>query len=127
MRLGIDFGTTRTVVACADRGNYPVLSFHDEAGDANDFFPSVVAEAHGELRFGFEALAAAASDPSFTTVRSFKRLLAEAHAGPGKTVRVGSTTIALDELVTRFLMATKEAVLTKSNLPKHLRKTDDAE
>ena len=23
MKLGIDFGTTRTVVACADRGNYP--------------------------------------------------------------------------------------------------------
>jgi len=118
VKLGIDFGTTRTVVACADRGNYPVLSFCDEAGDAHDFFPSVVAERDGELRFGFDALAAAAADPSFTAVRSFKRLLADAHAGPGRTVTIGSTTIAVDELVTRFLVATKEAVLTKSNLPK---------
>ena len=54
MKLGIDFGTTRTVVACADRGNYPVLSFSDDAGDAHDFIPSVVAERDGELRFGFD-------------------------------------------------------------------------
>src|SRR5436309_1650591 len=27
MKLGIDFGTTRVVVAAVDRGNYPVLSF----------------------------------------------------------------------------------------------------
>jgi molecular chaperone DnaK (HSP70) len=117
VRLGIDFGTTRTVVACADRGNYPVLSFVDDAGDAHDFFPSVVAERNGELRFGFDALAAAAADPSFTAVRSFKRLLADAHSGPGQTVTIGSTTIAIDDLVTRFLVATKEAVLTRSNLP----------
>jgi len=117
VRLGIDFGTTRTVVACADRGNYPVISFQDDAGDAHDFFPSVVAERDGELRFGFDALAAAAADPSFTAVRSFKRLLADAHSGPGQTVTIGSTTIAIDDLVTRFLVATKEAVLTRSNLP----------
>jgi molecular chaperone DnaK (HSP70) len=117
VRLGIDFGTTRTVVACADRGNYPVVSFCDDAGDAHDFFPSVVAERNGELRFGFDALAAAAAEPSFTAVRSFKRLLADAHSGPGQTVTIGSTTIAIDELVTRFLVATKEALLTRSNLP----------
>jgi len=117
VRLGIDFGTTRTVVACADRGNYPVLSFSDDSGDTHDFFPSVVAERDGELRFGFDALAAAAADPAFTAVRSFKRWLADAHSGPGQTVVIGSTTIAIDELVTRFLVATKEAVLTRSNLP----------
>lgn len=127
MRLGIDFGTTRTVVACADRGNYPVLGFCDDAGDSHDFFPSVVAERDGELRFGFDALAAAAADPSFTTVRSFKRLLADADAGPNKTVRIGSTTIGIDELVTRFLVATKEAVLTRSNLPGELRDEGDAD
>ena len=37
MRLGIDFGTTRIVVAAVDRGNYPVVSF--EAIQAlKDFF-----------------------------------------------------------------------------------------
>ena len=39
--LGIDLGTTRTVVALADRGNYPVISFTDEHGDERD---GVVAE-----------------------------------------------------------------------------------
>ena len=52
MRLGIDFGTTRTVVACADRGNYPVLGFVDDAGDCHDWFPSVVADAFLETRLG---------------------------------------------------------------------------
>ncbi len=116
MRLGIDFGTTRTVVACADRGNYPILTFCDAAGDAHDWFPSVVAERGGELRFGFDALATA-SDPSFTAVRSFKRLLADAGAGPGKNVRIGSTSMPIDELVTRFLVALKDAVLTRTSLP----------
>ena len=54
-------------------------------------------------------------------MRSFKRLLADAQAGPGKSVEVGSTTIAIDELVTRFLVALKEVVLTRSNLPEELR------
>ncbi len=120
MRLGIDFGTTRTVVACADRGNYPVLTFCDAAGDAYDWFPSVVAERDGELRFGFDALATA-NDPSFTAVRSFKRLLADLQAGPGKEVTVGTSTLAIDDLVTQFLGAMKEAVLTRSNLPENLR------
>jgi molecular chaperone DnaK (HSP70) len=127
VKLGIDFGTTRTVVSCADRGNYPILSFTDEAGDAHDFFPSVVAERDGELRFGFDALEAAVADPSFTAVRSFKRLLADAHAGPGRTVTIGSTTIAVDELVTRFLVATRDAVLTRSNLPKGAKPKAGAE
>lgn len=119
MRLGIDFGTTRTVVACADRGNYPVVCFLDEAGDSHDWFPSVVAERDGELRFGWDAVAASA-DPSFTTVRSFKRLLADRPSVHDANVRVGSTTMALGDLVTRFLVATKEAVLTRSNAPKEV-------
>lgn len=115
MKLGIDFGTTRTVVACVDRGNYPVVTFTDAAGDAQDWFPSVVAERDGELRFGFEALATA-GDPSFTAVRSFKRLLADASAGPGTTITIGSTTLAIDALVTRFLAALRDALVHRSNL-----------
>jgi molecular chaperone DnaK (HSP70) len=32
MRLGIDFGTTRVVVAAVDRGKYPILSFETPEG-----------------------------------------------------------------------------------------------
>lgn len=61
--LGIDLGTTRTVVARADRGNYPVLSFGDENGDENDFIPSLTALRDGELVHGFAARQAARQGP----------------------------------------------------------------
>jgi len=116
LRLGVDFGTTRTVVAHADRGNYPVLSFFDQGGDAHDWFPSVVAERRGELSFGFDALALGESGEPGTLVRSFKRLLSESGAVPGKQVQVGSVRLGLGELIERFLVALREAIVTRSNL-----------
>ncbi len=113
MKLGVDFGTTRTVVAHADRGNYPVVSFLDERGDAHDFFPSVVAEKAGALTFGFEALA---SGESGSVVRSFKRLLSDPRAVPGTPVQVGGLTLGLGELIERFLVALREAIEHRSNL-----------
>lgn len=118
MRLGIDFGTTRTVVACSDRGNYPVIGFHDESGDPIEWFPSVVAEREGELRFGFEALKVA-TNPEWTTLRSFKRLLSAPHSSPDFEIQVGSTRMPGVELLARFLGALKEAILTGSNRPKN--------
>jgi molecular chaperone DnaK (HSP70) len=120
MRLGIDFGTTRTVVACADRGNYPVLAFVDDAGDSHDWFPSVVAEHEGRLSFGFDALAAG-EQKSSSVVRSFKRLLSERDATTGRQVRIGSVSIGLQELVTQFLCAVRDAVLVRSTLAPELR------
>ena len=76
MKLGIDFGTTNTVAAFADRGNYPVVAF-----DGVSSVPSVIAvrQQDAALRFGNEAVALA-RDPQWTLLRSFKRLLAD--AGP---------------------------------------------
>lgn len=115
MRLGIDFGTTRTVVACCDRGNYPVLSFFDDAGDTVDFFPSVVAEHKGELRFGLDALHLAA-EHGWHLARSFKRLLARPRASDA-LVHVGGIEIAVTELISRFLASLREAILYRSNRP----------
>jgi molecular chaperone DnaK (HSP70) len=128
MRLGIDFGTTRTVVACSDRGNYPVVGFTDEAGNPIDWYPSVIAERRGELRFGFDALEVAA-DPAWTVLRSFKRLLAGREAGAPRTgpdfeVEIGSTVLPGGELVTRFLASLREAILTRSNRPRSSRRDD---
>ena len=120
MRLGIDFGTTRTVVACADRGNHPVVDFVDEAGDSRGFVPSVVAERDGELRFGLDAVAVA-DDPSFTMVRSFKRLLSRSRAG-SEIIKVGSSTLRVDELVAGFLSHVRHALLFRSNLRGPLKK-----
>jgi len=116
MRLGIDFGTTRTVVACSDRGNYPALSFQDESGNPIDWYPSVIAERRGELRFGFDALAVAA-DPEWTVLRSFKRLLSGPRSSPDFQVEIGSTSLPGVELITRFLGSLRQAILTRSNRP----------
>jgi molecular chaperone DnaK (HSP70) len=117
MRIGVDFGTTRTVVASCDRGNYPVVTFEDETGNPVDFYPSVVAERAGELRFGFDALAAAA-EPDWTLLRSFKRLLSAGRSSPDFEVTIGDTTMPGVELVARFLGSLREALLFRSNLPR---------
>lgn len=120
VRLGIDFGTTRTVVACCDRGNYPVLSFQDAAGDPVDFYPSVVAERHGELRFGLDALAVA-SDPAWSVLRSFKRVLSGPGASPDLEIAIGETKLRVLDLLTLFLKSLRDAVLHRSNRPKNMQ------
>jgi molecular chaperone DnaK (HSP70) len=120
VRLGIDFGTTRTVVAYADRGNYPVVQFVDRAGDTIGWIPSIVAERDGELRYGLDA-AAVVDDPSFTVVRSFKRVLSGARATPGDTVAVGGSVVRIDDLVAGFLSHVRQALLERSNLRRKLK------
>ncbi|MBI2896849.1 MAG: Hsp70 family protein [Deltaproteobacteria bacterium] len=115
MNLGIDFGTTRTVVACCDRGNYPIVGFVDGSGETRDFFPSVVAERGGELLFGLDALQAPADGCS--VLRSFKRLLSAASASPELAVDVGRVSIGLSDLLVRFASALRTAILGCSNLP----------
>lgn len=119
LRLGIDFGTTRTVVAICDRGNYPVVGFTDDAGDAVECFPSLVAEKDGELRFGFDA-EKLGDDPSWTVVPSFKRLLCD--PSPDAVARIGGTEIRLVDLLARFLTEVATALRTRSNVARVLRK-----
>ena len=71
-RFGIDFGTTRTVVAARENGNYPVCSFSWK-GDIKEYIPSLIAVDRGRARFGWEA-AALLNRPDVTALRSLKRL-----------------------------------------------------
>jgi len=119
VKLGVDFGTTHTVVAYADRGNYPVLSFADEAGDFHESFPSLVAESDGQLCFGFEALACSRS--RLTLLRSWKRLLSDPSVLPSTPVQIGSLSVPVAELLTRFLLALRDAILARSNLDPALK------
>src|SRR5947209_1169095 len=112
MRLGIDFGTTHTVVAAVDRGNYPVVSFEHA-----DFVPSLAAAGEdGTLRFGAQA-AAVAHDPAWTVLRSFKRLLND--AGPDSEVVAGPRTIKVVDLLTAFFSHLRQELHLRSNA--HLR------
>jgi molecular chaperone DnaK (HSP70) len=116
VRLGIDFGTTRTVVAACDRGNYPVVSFNTPRGEAQEFFPSLIAEKKGELRFGFDAQEKR-GDPGWTLCPSFKRWLSAPDATPGYRVQVGSVELPLLDVMARYLEELRHALLTTSNLP----------
>jgi molecular chaperone DnaK (HSP70) len=108
MRVGIDFGTTHTVVAVVDRGNYPVVSF-----DGVDTWPSLIAaDTAGQLRFGVDA-AAVRHQPGWSVLRSVKRLLN--HAGPRTEVPLAGRTYRLADLLTGLLAQLKTDLLSRSN------------
>jgi molecular chaperone DnaK (HSP70) len=109
MRVGIDFGTTHTVVAAVDRGNYPVVSF-----EGVDAWPSLIAaNAAGELRFGAEA-AAVRHESDWSVLRSFKRLLND--AGPQTEVTLAGRAYRLADLLTGFLAQLKADLRRHSNV-----------
>jgi molecular chaperone DnaK (HSP70) len=108
MRLGVDFGTTHTVAALVDRGNYPVVAF-----EGVDTWPSLAAAGPGgELRFGPDAAAVKHVD-GWTVLRSFKRLLDE--AGPLCEIEIGERSFLLADVVAGFLGALREDLAARSN------------
>jgi len=109
VRLGIDFGTTRTVVAAVDRGNYPVLSFDRPDGTTVDWFPSLVAVRGNERVYGWQAWACQ-QNPEWTIIRSLKRLLQD--AGP-------NTILELDRQQVPLIQVLREmAAALRNQLPK---------
>jgi molecular chaperone DnaK len=108
MRVGIDFGTTHTVAAIVDRGNYPVVSF-----DGVDTWPSLIAaNAAGDLRFGLDAVAVR-RQAEWSVLRSFKHLLS--NAGPQTEVALGGRAYPLSDLLTGFLTQLRSDLLHRSN------------
>src|SRR5437899_12296757 len=113
MQLGIDYGTTRTVVAAVDRGNYPVVSFQTAEGDTQDWYPSLIAacgEAHG---FGLDA-AWRQDDSTWALLRSFKRQLTT--LGPSAPLAVGSSSVTALALLTAFLTQLRRDLVERAHL-----------
>lgn len=114
MHLGVDFGTTRTIVATADRGNYPVVAFTNPEGDSVDHVPSVVARDGDRLLFGFAALDAATRGAH--VVRSFKRVLADPDVSAATTIDVDGLDVGVLDLLTGFLASVRDSLRTASNV-----------
>jgi len=107
MRLGIDFGTTRTVVAAVDRGNYPILPFEDPDGAVVDWFPSLLAVRHGQRLYGWQAWACQ-QYPNWTIVRSLKRVLQD--AGPSTILQLGDEQVPLVQVLHEMTAALRAAL-----------------
>ena len=114
MRLGIDFGTTRVVVAFVDRGNYPVVSFDSPDGTAREWFPPLVAVQADQRAYGWEAWAKQ-EEAGWTIVRSLKRTL-EA-SGPETQVQLAGQVVPMLQLLREMVGALKVDLLEHSNLP----------
>ncbi|MDY0000393.1 MAG: Hsp70 family protein [Polyangia bacterium] len=107
MRIGIDFGTTRTVVAGIDDGNYPVCAF-DWEGQIREHIPTLVAAQRGRILFGWEA-ARAARRGEASLLRGLKRLTAT--TAPDAILSLGEgVALPLIEILTGYLAHVREMI-----------------
>ncbi len=113
MKLGVDFGTTRIVIAQVDRGNYPIITFHATAGESYDWFPALVAMRDRQFLFGWEAWEAQ-QVPGVVVARSIKRFLQ--HTGPQTRVEIGGQIIPMLDLLSGLCAALKSALVQHSSL-----------
>ena len=113
MRIGIDFGTTRIVVATADRGNYPLVNFEAPDGRVRDWFPSLVAASGDKRVYGWEAVDHHGK-PDWTIVRSLKRQLK--NAGPCSTVEIAGQQLSISLLMTEMMTALRRELVKNSTL-----------
>ena len=90
-RLGVDFGTTNTVVVCSDRGRYPVVPHTVETAIGwvlRDIYPSLLAydRESDRLLYGPDAercLTVPGAEHRYAVMRSIKRLLRD-YVGAGR-------------------------------------------
>jgi molecular chaperone DnaK (HSP70) len=112
MRLGIDFGTTRTVVSAVVDGRYPIAAF-DDAGEFREHVPGIAAWRDGELLVGWPAARALADGSAEHAIRSIKRVVQA--LAPDELVP-GVPAITALELVTAFLRDLRHQIEEHSNI-----------
>jgi len=110
MRLGIDFGTTRTVVAAVTNGRYPVATFDTPRGFV-DFLPGIAFSGRDHLEFGWDT---APLSTERAAIRSIKRVIS--NLAPEDPVPDLTTGHAALDLVTDYLRFVRYMLLERSNL-----------
>lgn len=121
--MGVDFGTTHTIVALADSGNVPVLSLpfdYEEEILTAEFVPSSIALLGGERFYGPAAVRCFLEhfDEGPWLVASIKRLLQNWFEG--QIIEAAGLCLAVEDLVTEFLTAVHGSVLRALDLKEAL-------
>ncbi len=112
MRLGIDFGTTRTVVAAAIDGRYPIAIFETPRG-YSEFVPGMATRGGRDLSLGWDAQARLGSG-SEAVLRSIKRE-ASSRLPDERLSDLGFDRSVL-EITTDYLTALRRLLIERSNL-----------
>jgi molecular chaperone DnaK (HSP70) len=112
MKLGIDFGTTRTVVSAVRDGRHPVAAF-DDHGEFREHVPGLAALRGGELLVGWDAARAIAAGEAEHAIRSIKRVAQQLRPDDPVPGLPGVTALGL---VTEFLRELRAAILERSNV-----------
>ncbi len=123
MKVGIDFGTTRIVVAAVDRGNYPLVNFETPEGNFRDWFPPLIAVRAETRLYGWDAWLAQ-GQPGWTILRSLKRCLKD--AGPETRVEIGSQAFEIRQLLSEMMAALRLQLRDHSTLPDDANKPLEA-
>jgi len=112
-RLGIDFGTTRTVVAAQEDGNHLVCTFSWE-GEVKEYIPTLAAVKDGILHFGWDAVDRL-NQPDTYILRSMKRLAGQLR--PDDLLELGPDfSITMLELVALFLTHVRQMIFKHGNI-----------
>ena len=112
MRLGIDFGTTRTVVTAVDDGRHPIAAF-DVDGEFKEYVPGLAALCDGRLLVGWDAARALAAGEADHALRSIKRVASALMPDDEVPGLPGISALAL---WTAFLAELRVAITERSNL-----------
>ena len=110
MRLGIDFGTTRTVVAAVDSGRYPVAVFETPRG-LSDYLPGLAFANSQSIDFGFDPDSEATHSHALRSIKRVVGTLAPDDPVPGIEMPTAAKSLATDYL--RFV---RRMLIEQSNL-----------
>ncbi len=113
MILGIDFGTSHTVAASLEDGDYTVCRFNCN-GKSKEYIPLLIAVKDGSIKFGWDAVSCE-NDPNVYLMRSLKRMAG--YYPPDLDFELAPNVhITVLELTALFLEHVKEMLKNNSNL-----------